>query len=299
MRRLRGFDYREPTSLEEALFFLTEFGKDSAVLAGGTDLLVGLRQGNPVPKYLVNIKKVPELEMLQIDSKGALLLGASTRISQIEFHEEIRRKWGLLGKAAHSIGSPHVRNLATIGGNLCNASPAADTAPVLIALGAEAELARVNGRRIVSLQDFFLNAGQTCLSKDELLTKIIVPEPSSNMVGTYLKLGVRKAMEIGIVSVALCLSFKDGDSQCNGARIVLGSVAPTPIRAWKAESVLKDVPLDINVFEEASELAAQEAEPITDVRATAAFRKEMVGVVVKRALKEVLSQTEINRKAFV
>lgn len=291
MRRLRGFDYIEPKNLKEALLFLHSFGDDSAALAGGTDLLVGFRQGNHVPKYLINIKNIPELKGWELDDTGALIIGAATKISEIEFNKEIKQKWNLLSKAAHLMASPSLRNLATVGGNLCNGSPAADTALALIALGAKVEIVGVNGKRILLLQDFFIDAGKTCLARDELLTKIIIPHPSSGMEGTYLKLGIRNAMEIGIINVAVSLTFKDGDRKCKDVKIVLGPVAPTPIRATKAESLLEGSLLDEKIIEEAAILSARDVRPrYSSIRASADYRKEMVFVLVKRTLKEILDK---------
>jgi carbon-monoxide dehydrogenase medium subunit len=292
MRRVRGFEYIETDNLNEALLFLDACGRESCIFAGGTDLISGFRKGGSIPKYILNIKKIPEIREIKINDSGSLIIGACNVLSDIEHNKKVRQNWSLLSDAVHLMANPHIRNRGTIGGNLCNASPAADTAPVLLALGADVEIVSINGCRTIPLNHFFLDAGKSCLSKREILTKIIVPNAAKDARWKYIKYGIRNAMEIGLVNVAVSLSFNADDGSCKKAKIVLGSVAPTPIRALKAESALEGNSLGIESIKEASYLAAIGTSPISDVRASSQYRKEITKIIVERALTQILNEIQ-------
>lgn len=286
---MKSFDYYAPTSLNEALGLLAEQGGRARALAGGTDLLLKMRAGRLVPGCLINIKRLPELRGLSYDATQGLRLGALTTVAEIMASPDVCSRYPALAHAAATMASVQIRNLATVGGNLCNAAPSADLAPPLIALGAQAHIAGPRGERSVALEDFFTGPGQTVLADDELLIRVTVPPPEAGLAAVYLKHTPREAMDIAIVGVAAAVAWSDG--VCASARIVLGAVAPTPLVAQEAGEALIGRPLEEEYIAEAARRAAQAARPIDDVRASAWYRREMVGVLVRRALRGVAAST--------
>lgn len=279
MGSLREFEYAEPASLEEAISIL-ERSEDARVLAGGTDLILGMRERKTAPRTIVNIKRIPGLNRMQIDEHGGLRIGAIVTMDAIERSEFVQTAFPILADAAHSLGSFQIRNRATIGGNLCNASPAADTAPPLIALGAIAKIAGANRERLVRLDDFFVGPGRTVLSKAEVLTEVDVPSQARESYGAYLKHGPRNAMDIATVNAAAM--FTVAEQKCTEARIALGSVAPVPLRARKAETEIHGKVIDESSVRRVAEVASEECSPISDLRGSAEYRKAMVKVLVRR-----------------
>lgn len=285
MMSLQGFEYAEPTTLEEAFAILgRNYG--TRILAGGTDLVLGMRERKFEARVVVNIKKIPGLDRIQTDEHGGLRIGALVTINAIDSSELVRTAFPMLASAAHNLGSYQIRNRATVGGNLCNASPAADTAPPLIALGAVAKIAGPREERLVKLEDFFIGPGKMALSKDEILVEVDVPNPPRGSYGAYLKHGPRNAMDIATVNAALMFTLSG--QKCVDARIVLGSVAPIPMRARKAEAEIRGKPIDDNTMRKVAELASQECSPISDVRASAEYRRAMVKVVVRRLFRDAM-----------
>jgi carbon-monoxide dehydrogenase medium subunit len=279
MGSLREFEYVEPTSLEEAFSILGRNG-NSRILAGGTDLILGMRERKSAPRLVVNIKKIPGLDKMQVDEHGGLRIGALVTINAIDASEFVRTAFPILADAAHSLGSFQIRNRATIGGNLCNGSPAADTAPPLIALGAIAKIAGPKGERLVKLEDFFVGPGKTVLSKGDILVEVDVPPQPRESFGAYLKHGPRSAMDIATVNAAAMFSLRA--EKCVDARIALGSVAPVPLRARKAEAEIHGKSIDEATVRKVAEIASEECSPISDVRGSAEYRKAMVKVLVRR-----------------
>ena len=294
MGSLQGFEYAEPTSLEEAFAILGR-NEGARILAGGTDLVLGMRERKFEPRVVVNIKRIPSLDRMKIDDHGGLRIGALVTINAIDSSDRVRTTFPILASAAHSLGSYQIRNRATVGGNLCNASPAADTAPPLIALGAVAKIAGPRDERIVKLEDFFVGPGKTALSKGEILVEIDVPSPPRGSYGAYLKHGPRNAMDIATVNAALMCTLSG--HKCEDARIVLGSVAPTPMRARKAEAAIRGKPVDENTVRKAAELASEECSPISDVRASAEYRRAMVKAVVRRLFRDAPQSKPVKREA--
>jgi len=273
-----------PSSLPEAVALLGRYGAGAKLIAGGTDLMVLLKEKRIAPETIINLLGVPELQ--GIEKKDEVLrIGATVRLSALERSPLLSREWSILASAAHSIGSPQIRNLGTIGGNLCNASPAADLAPSLLVMDAEVTLVSKGGERKVPLSAFFTGPGRTVLKKDEILKEITIPNPSPGTVGAYLKLGRRRSMDLSVVSVGVLLKLS-GAGQCERVRIALGSVSPTPMRAKKAEKVLQGRRPDAILVREASECASGECRPITDIRGSAEYRVEMVKALVERAVKQ-------------
>ncbi len=282
---IRSFEYHAPRSLKEALSLLENHRGEAKVLAGGTDLVVQMKDGRARPAVIVDAKKIPELNRLEWNDGKSLYIGAAVPLSKIVTFPPVMEKFGILYQACSSIGSVQLRNRGTIGGNICNAAPSADSAPPLLCLGAKAMVARLGGNRIVPLDSFLRGPGQTSLDHNELLLGLEVPAPPALSSGCYLRHIPRQDMDIAVVGVASFLVFDAQKNRCREARIALGAVAPTPIRVPQAEAILVGKTLTEKAIEEAAEQAAEAARPISDVRGSAEYRKEIVKVLTRRTLK--------------
>lgn len=278
--------YCAPETLEELFAHLRD--RTACVMAGGTDLLIAIREKGLRPSCMVDIKGIAELRGIERTNGGGLSVGATTTLHEIETSRMVREICPVLGDAVGMIGSLQVRNRGTIGGNLSNASPAADSAPALLVLEAELELGSVSGTRVVPAEIFFVGPGKSVLTQGEILKRIRIPRPAPLTRSTYLKFGPRKAMDIAIVGVAVSLVF-DGEGSCRNARVALGSVAPTPVRAKKAEAALLGE-LNEQRIREAATLVAAEADPVDDVRGGKAYRMDLVKVLAMRAIKQAIAQ---------
>lgn len=279
---MRRFEYFEPSTLAEASALLARYGGRAQPLAGGTDLLVELKEQLRRADCVVNIKKIPGIGELGFDPRKGLTIGALVTAREIELSPVTAKCYPSLVQAVRELGSIQVRHRATIVGNVCRASPSADTLPPLIADGAVVSVHGGHGTRSVPLEDFFTGPGKTVLKSDELVTEIVVPAPAPRTGKVYIKHGRRKAMELATVGVAVTLT------QGSEVRIVLGAVAPTPIRARKAEGLLRGRAIDPALIERAAQAAVEESRPISNVRANAEYRREMVGVLTRRALQRAL-----------
>jgi CO/xanthine dehydrogenase FAD-binding subunit len=285
-RRLPRFNYLAPATLDEALSLLSRYKGRAKVIAGGTDFVPKLKRREiGAPGYVIDLKGIPALDDIKYGVSG-LSLGALATIGAVETSAIIGQKFGILAQAAQSMASPQVRNRGTIAGNICNAVPSADSAPALLTLGAKLKIINPKGERTVSIEGFFTGPSQTALNDDEILREIYIPHPPPNGQGVYLKLTPRRAMDLAIVGVAALVTAQDGF--CQDIRIALGAVAPTPIRAKKAEAILKGQKFDDELIEKAARTAAGEAKPIDDHRASAEYRRDMVKVLVKRAIKQAI-----------
>ena len=243
------------------------------------------------PLRVVDMKGIPEMEGFSI-SENRFSIGALTRIRTLETSPEVMQKLPLLAQAAGKLGSVQVRNKATLGGNLCNAAPSAETAPALLALGACAEIYGREGLRVVDLQEFFKGPGSTILKEGEILTSLKIPLNGKKRQGAlYYKLANRRAMDIAFVGVAVLLEI-DKDDRISKARIALGAVAPTPIRAESAEKILEGKVLNDETVLKCAELAAKSCSPISDLRASAEYRRAMVNRLCQRGLLEAYSQAK-------
>jgi len=289
LRKLREFEYREPSTLSEALAILNQYGKEAKVLAGGTDLLVNMKERGWEPRVLVNLKTVPGLSYIRFDEKEGLRIGALTTVREVETSSLIRETFPCLHEGAKSLGSVQVRNRATLGGNLCNASPAADNAPPLLVLNARVKLVGAGGERVVPLEKFFVGPGTTVLDK-EVLTEIMVPASSQQVQGVYLTISRREAVDLAQVGIAIAARAEDKKTRWRDVRIALGAVAPTPIRAYETEKLLEGREIQKTVIEEAIKKSIEEARPITDLRASEWYRREMVEVLAQRALEQIAGQ---------
>ncbi len=274
------FEYFAPSSLEEALELLNKYGSEAKVLAGGTDLLVKMKMRVVEPKYVINIKKLKELSYIR-DEGGEVRIGALTKWRELERSDVIMKYFPALYDAVKAMGGTQIRNMATIGGNLCNASPAADSAPPLMVLEARLILASREGEREVPITQFFKGPGKTVMRPDELLKEIIIPKPEPGTGSAFIKVA-RTAMDLAKISAATAVKVEDG--RIKFARIAIGSAAPTPVRAWKTEEALKGKPFTPEVIRENVKLVETEISPIDDVRSTAFYRREVSKVIVEDAL---------------
>lgn len=286
---MRSFDYFEPKRLDDAVAALAEHGREAALLAGGTDLLVALKAGVIRPRIVVNAKRIPGLAEMAAED-GDMRLGALTTVRAIETSATIRRRFPALAEAARCLGSVQIRYLATVGGNLCRAAPCSETAPPLMVLGAQVRLIGPGGERVLPLDRFFTGPGRTALAVGEILTEISVPAPVPGSGAAYFRHSIRALMDLALVNVAVWVSLGADGRSIADARIVLGSVAPTPIRAPRAEASLHGQALDGATLERAAELAAEESRPITDVRGTDEYRRAMTRLFTRRALDRALAR---------
>jgi carbon-monoxide dehydrogenase medium subunit len=269
---------------------LEEHGKAAQLMMGGTDLFVRMREGDIRPKIVVDVKHLPAMRAVQFDDQIGLTIGAAVTMNQVAAHLDVRAHYPLLAEAANSVASYQVRNRATIGGNLCNASPCADTSPAILALEGQVALYGPNGDRALPASDFFLGPGETALKPGEFLTAIRFPVPPPGSVGKYLKLGRTRAGDLALVGVAV-LGFPD-EMAASGCRfrIALGSVAPVPLRALEAEAVLTSHPPSEEAFELAAQRAMEASAPIDDVRGGAAYQRAMVVTLTLRGLRQIWGQ---------
>jgi len=285
------FEYAEPTTIEEAVSILTKYDGRARVIAGGTDLVVQMRQKAVKPERLVDITNIPGLDYIDYDMNQGLRIGALTSIRSLEKSPILREKYPVISQAASQLGSVAVRNQGTLGGNLCNAAPSAETAPALIGILARAKLVGSDGERVIPLEDFFVGPGKTVLKTGELLTEIQVPLLSPNTKGIYLKHAIRGTIDLAIVGVAVIIRLEPDDKLCTDAKIVLGAVAPTPIRAKKAEELMTGKRIDDSLIDGCAKVASGEARPISDVRASTWYRTEMLKVFTRQALKKLTGET--------
>jgi carbon-monoxide dehydrogenase medium subunit len=285
---LPKFDYAIPKGLDEALELLrNNKNGDVKVYAGGTDLISKLRARLiPAPKLLVDLKGIPELDYIRYDQGQGLHIGALTTISSVVDHRDVKDRFKVLSQGAKSIASTQVQNRGTIAGNICNAVPSADSAPALLCLDATLVSVSTDGERRLGIEDFFSGPGTTNLQPNEILKEIIIPEVPEGYGGAYIKLSTRQRMDLAVVGVGAVVVVEDGVFQ--DIRIGLGAVAPTPIRAKKAEDALRGEKVGDAVIADAARLAAEASAPIDDHRASAEYRRMMVDVLVKRAIGQAL-----------
>lgn len=282
---LPRFEYLEPTSLDQAAAALAEKPGQASVLAGGTDLLVNLKRGLVKPDRLVGLTKIDGLAQAEASGEG-LTIGPLVTTAELAAQFDGSPKYGALAQAAGKLGTPLIRNRATVAGNILSARPAADMSPPLLALGAQAVLQGPKGQRQVALDGFFTGPGKTTRAADEILTGLQVPDPGPGSAGCYLKLGARKTLEISIVNLAAWVKL-ESDGTIAQARIFMGAVGPTPLRARETEAMLpgyKPVSGGEDDFAASAAKAASEATPIDDFRGSAEYRRAMVEVLARRAL---------------
>jgi len=285
---VRRFELAVPGSVDECLQILAKRGPDTKVVAGGTDLLPQLKNGVLKPGWVVDLSAVAELRTISDAPNGGLRIGASVTARELELDARVRSRFPALAESAAMVGSVQVRNLATLGGNLCNAAPSADMAPPLLALDAEAVIAGPSGQRRVSMASFFLGVRRTVLGPGELLLEIVVPAQGAHSGGNYLRHTPRRELDIAVVGVASQVTLTGG--KCTAARIALAAVAPVPLRATDAEQALVGQPLTPQQIERAADLASGAARPIDDHRGSIEFRNHLVRVLTRRTLTTALER---------
>jgi carbon-monoxide dehydrogenase medium subunit len=307
---MKKFDYLRPQTLEEALSLLNQYGKKAKLIAGGTDVIVLIKQKAMMPEVLISLRGIPGLDQIRYD--GALKIGAMVTHRDIEKSEVVRKEFSALTDAADVLGSIQIRNVATIGGNICTAAPSADTATPLLVLGTQVKIKSLSEERTVPIESFFTGPAETILKKGEMVTELIIPKPLPNTGSAYWKLQRRLALDLPILGVSVLLSLDKGtvscsdmlcttspissilhtmekdELTCNEIRIALGVAAPTPMRALKAENLMRGKKISDELLEEVANTASVEAQPRDSIRGEAWYRKDLIRILVKRmAMKSI------------
>jgi len=279
-----GFDYHDPDSVEAAVELLQKLGKNTFVMAGGTDLLIKRRHGLIQPDAIVALKNIKNLDRISVSRKNGLVIGATALLADVAAHSAIQKQYPGIATAAQNTANVQVRNMGTVVGNLCNASPSADNAPTLLAMGARLSITGPQGSRELPLEDFFQGPGFNALQPAEIVTSVSVPPPPPNSGAAYVHLSARGKIDCSAVTVGAMISMNV--RKAKKARIFIGACAPIPMRAPKAEKSVLNKVFTEKLAEKAGAIASSEAMPITDVRASEEYRKNMVAVLTKRALVE-------------
>jgi carbon-monoxide dehydrogenase medium subunit len=279
---MKRHDYHRPDSLDEALR-LKKTISGSRFIAGGTDLMVQIKNKEILPQALISLRSIPELSGIEVN--GTARIGSLTTISDIARSGELQDRFPLLPNAAKRVGSVQIRNVATIGGNLCNCSPCSDMALPLLVLEASVKIRNSLTTHEIPIEKFFLGPGQSCLSPDEIMTEVLFDAPSPQARTLFLKKG-RVKMDLAIASVAILLELEG--KKCLKARIAAGSVAPVPLRLKEVENLLEGATLTTATVIEAKNLAETSVSPITDIRSTKEYRRSIIGVYVQRGLEALL-----------
>jgi aerobic carbon-monoxide dehydrogenase medium subunit len=290
------FEYRTPKNLKEVHATLSEFGPDAKLIAGGTSLVIMMKQRLVRPSCLVSLRSVRGLNGVELKDGGLRIGGLATH-REVESSSLVRRRLPLLAETYHHVATVRVRNMATVGGGLAHADPNQDPPPTLIALGATVKATSAAGSRSIQLDDFFTDYYETVLNPDEIVTEVFVPKMASNSAGAYLKFLPRTADDYATVSAAAVLTLDKTNKVINDVRIALGSVGVTPIRATAAEAILRGQPLKAEAFREAGEKAKEAVDPVSDFRGSAGYKREMAGVFVRRALEKALSNIRQQARA--
>jgi CO/xanthine dehydrogenase FAD-binding subunit len=307
---MKKFDYFKPKTIEETLTLLVRYGEKAKLVAGGTDVIVMIKQKAMSPDILISLQGIPGLD--QIKFNGSLSIGPRVTHRMIEKSELIKKDFSALADAVGWLGSIQIRNVATIGGNICTAAPSADTATPLLVLGTQVKIKGLKEERTIPIEEFFKGPGETVLKTGEMIKELIIPKPLPNTGSAYYKLQRRLALDLPILGVSVLLSLdknkvtcsdmlcttspissilhkmEEDEIVCKEVRIALGVAAPTPMRAIKAEGLLRGKKLSDELLEEAAETVAKEAQPRDSIRGEAWYRRDMIRVLVKRmAMKSI------------
>ena len=281
---MKSFEFYEPTTLAEASRLFAE--AHAQLLAGGTDLVIGMKAYTETPESVISLQKIPGLAGITTEADSSISIGAMTKVREVELSGDIQQHHTALAEGASEIGSIQIRNLATIGGNIAHASPAADTVAGLLVADAQVDIASADGERSVPIDELFTGPGQTVLTPGEIITRFRLPSPASG--SHYIKHKIREVMDLAFIGVAAAINIDNGT--ITDARIGLAAVAPTPIRATEAEALLKGNALTPELLEQAGEAAAAGCSPISDLRCSAEHRREMVDVLTRRTLQYALER---------
>jgi carbon-monoxide dehydrogenase medium subunit len=284
---LTAFDYVRPTDRAEVSRLLLEHGANARLLMGGTDLFVQMRDGLIAPQVVIDVKHLPGMREINFDPDSGLRVGAAVSMNALAAHPAVKAHFPLLAEATHTVASYQLRTRATLGGNLCNASPAADTAPAALILNAVCVVDGPDGERAIPIGDFFLGVRRTALQPGEFLIRVDLPLPPTGWAGRYLKLGRNAGGDLAIVGVAV-MGYPDHEAASGFRfRIALASVAPTPIRVPAGEAILASQPITPDTLALAAQAAEEAARPIDDLRGSAHYRKAMCRNLTRRVLGEV------------
>ncbi len=287
---MKEIDYAAPSTVSEAVTLLADYGDRARPLAGGTDIIVQVRENRRSPDLIVDIKRIAEVNELRYDPGRGLSLGAAVPCYRIYEHPDIPRIYPGLVDAAALIGGIQIQSRASLGGNLCNSSPAADSIPALIALQALAVIAGRDGMREVPVEQFCTGPGRNVLNRGEFLVSLRLPTPKPHSGSAYLRFIPRNEMDIAVVGVGVALTLDESKSRCTAARVSIGAVAPTPLFVAEAGAALVGGVLTEEHIAKAATLAQAAARPISDMRGDAEYRKHLVGVLVKRAVRIALER---------
>ena len=291
---MKAFSYTAPRTTAEAVALLAEHGERARVLAGGTDIIVQIRENRRSVDVLVDIKNIPEVNDLSYDLNKGLWLGAAVPCYRIYDHATIARAYLGLIDAVSLVGGIQIQGRASVGGNLCNASPAADTIPPLIAYGAMCEIAGPGGIRAVPVEQFCTGPGRTVLSRGEFLVRLHLPPPRKHSGANYQRFIPRNEMDIAVVGSGTAVTLDESKTRCLAARVALAAVAPTPLFVPEAAKALVDGPLTETMIDKSASLARAAARPISDMRGDAEYRRHLVGVLVKRTLQTAIQRAKEN-----
>jgi CO/xanthine dehydrogenase FAD-binding subunit len=286
--RLPKFAYLAPKTIEEALQLLADQGEGARLMAGGTDVMVKMSHGLLKPTAIIDIQQIESLRGIRFHATEGLTLGALARLGEVTSHPDILTYYPSLAYAVSCMANVEVRNMGTVAGNICNAAPSADTAPPLMTMNAELTLSSLKGERKLSVNEFFRGPGMTAMERGEILTSIHIPAPQPKSGASYKRISARCGVDIAAVCVGVTIAL-NGQS-CKEAKIVLGAVAPVPMRATKTEALLQGREHTAELIKQAGDQASEEARPISDMRSSAQWRKTMVAVLTRRALDEAFER---------
>jgi CO/xanthine dehydrogenase FAD-binding subunit len=289
---LQAFDYAAARSVDEAVSLLARHGDQARVLAGGTDIIVQVREGRRQIAMLVDVKGIPEVSQLSYEASQGLTIGAAVPCYKIYEREDVAAAYPGLIDAVSLVGGIQIQGRATVGGNLCNASPAADTIPALIVHHATCVIAGPNGRREIPVEQFCTGPGRTALQTGEFLVSLRMPPPPPNAGAYYLRFIPRNEMDIAVVGVGASVVLNRDHSAFTSARVALGAVAATPLLVETAAAALVGKPASDDAIQQAAEAAQAAARPIDDMRGTALYRRHLVGVLTRRALRGAIQRAK-------
>lgn len=289
---MQAIEYASPKSVDEVVALLQKKGDMARVLSGGTDLLVALREGRRRAEVVVDVKRLPETTELSFDPQQGLTLGAAVPCYRMYDNKTVAAAYPGLMDSAHLIGGVQIQGRASFGGNLCNASPAADSIPALIAHSAICQIAGPNGRRSVPVEEFCVAPGRTQLQPGEFLVSMSIPAPKAGFGAAYLRFIPRNEMDIAVVGAGASVQLDESRTKFVSARIALGAVAPTPLYVADAGAALAGQPVNAESLATAAKIAQDAAKPITDMRGTAEYRKHMAGVLTRRALEKAIERAK-------
>lgn len=283
-----NFEYHVPHDIQETLELLSRYGDSCKLIAGGTDLIPKLKAGVAKFDHMISLKNIDALQTVSFDPAAGLTIGGCANLRDVENNADVQKYYPALVTGIHSMANTQVRNRGTVVGNICNAVPSADTAPALLVYGAQVKIRSVNGERVVPIEEFFTGVCRTVLAADELVTEVFLPLPADNAFSIYYKYAVRKALDLAMIGVAAYVTV-DEHKVVTDVKLALGAVATTPKRAWKAEEMILGKELTDELILAAAKTASQEdCAPISDIRATAQYRQEMVRVHVRDALRKAV-----------